>query len=41
MTRGSFATSIEPKMMQPVIDLAVKYNMLPKRVEAADLIMKV
>ena len=41
MTRGSYATSIDPKMMQPVIDLAVKYNMLPKRVDAADLIMKV
>ena len=41
MTRGSYATSIDPKMMQPVIDLAFKYGLLPKRVDAATLIMKV
>jgi NitT/TauT family transport system substrate-binding protein len=41
MTRGSYATSIDPKLMQPVIDMAVKYNLLGKRVDASTLIMKV
>lgn len=41
MTRGSYATSIDPKLMQPVIDMAVAYNLLPRRVDASTLIMKV
>jgi NitT/TauT family transport system substrate-binding protein len=41
MNRGSYATSIDPKLMQPVIDMAVKYNLLAKRVDASTLIMKV
>jgi NitT/TauT family transport system substrate-binding protein len=41
MARSTFATSIDTKLMQPVIDMAVKYNMLAKRVNATELIMKV
>jgi len=41
MTRGSYATSIDPKLMQPVIDMAVKYGLLARRVDASTLIMKV
>jgi NitT/TauT family transport system substrate-binding protein len=41
MARTTWATSIDPNLMQPVIDLAVKYNLLAKRVDASTLIMKV
>lgn len=41
MARTSWATSIDPSLMQPVIDLAVTYGLLPRRVAAADLIMRV
>jgi NitT/TauT family transport system substrate-binding protein len=41
MARSSFATTIDPKLMQPVIDMAVKYKLLAKRVNASELIMKV
>lgn len=41
MARTTFATTIDPKLMQPVIDIAVKYKLLAKRVNASELIMKV
>jgi NitT/TauT family transport system substrate-binding protein len=41
MARASFATSIDTRLMQPVIDLAVRYNLLAKRVDANDLIVRV
>ena len=41
MARTTYATNIDTKNMQPVIDMAVKYNLLAKRANAADLIMKV
>lgn len=40
MTRCVWATNIDPKLMQPVIDLAVKYGLLHQRVDAADLIVR-
>jgi NitT/TauT family transport system substrate-binding protein len=41
MTRSVYATSLDPKLMQPVIDIAVRYNLIEKPVNAADLILKV
>jgi NitT/TauT family transport system substrate-binding protein len=40
MTRAVWATSLDPKLMQPVIDLAAKYKLIEKPVNAADLIFK-
>jgi NitT/TauT family transport system substrate-binding protein len=40
MTRASYATSLDTKLMQPVIDIAVKYKLIEKPVNAADLIVK-
>ncbi len=40
MARCTFATSLDPKQMQPVIDLAVKYGLLANRVDAATLTMR-
>jgi hypothetical protein len=37
---GDLATSLDPKLMQPVIDLAAKYKLIEKPVNAADLIYK-
>lgn len=38
MNRASFATSLDPKMMQPVLDIAYRYRAIDKPVAAADLI---
>jgi NitT/TauT family transport system substrate-binding protein len=41
MTRATFATTLDPKLMQPVLDLALKYNLIEKPVAAASLIQTV
>ena len=41
LTRARFATSLEPKLMQPVLDIATKYGLLEKPVDAATLIARV
>jgi NitT/TauT family transport system substrate-binding protein len=41
LTRATFATSIDPKLMQPVLDIGVRYGLLEKPVDAATLIAKV
>jgi ABC-type nitrate/sulfonate/bicarbonate transport system substrate-binding protein len=38
MTRTQFATSLDPKALQPVIDTASKYGVIPKDVPAVTLI---
>ncbi len=38
--RAAFATSLEPKLMQPVLDIALRYNVLEKPVEASTLIWR-
>jgi NitT/TauT family transport system substrate-binding protein len=38
MTRTQFATSLDAKMLQPVIDTAAKYGVIPKAVLASTLI---
>ncbi|HXF35281.1 MAG TPA: ABC transporter substrate-binding protein [Candidatus Acidoferrales bacterium] len=38
LTRARFATTLEPKLMQPVLDIATKYALLDKHVDAATLI---
>lgn len=40
MTRASYATSIEPRFMQPILDVAVKYKVLDRPLNAADLIVR-
>ncbi len=40
MARASYATSIEPAMIQPAIDFMVKYGFLPKTIDASELIWK-
>ncbi len=39
MTRTVFATSLDTKFMQPVIDIAVRYKLIEKPVIAADIVM--
>lgn len=41
MTRATFATSLDPRQMQPVLDIALRYNELTKPVRAQDLIITV
>lgn len=41
MTRATFATALDPRLMQPPLDLGTKYNVLDRRVPAAELIVKV
>jgi NitT/TauT family transport system substrate-binding protein len=41
LTRATFATSINPKLMQPVLDIALRYGLLDRPVDAASLIAKV
>ncbi len=41
LTRATFATSLDPKMMQPVLDIGYRYGLLEKPVDAATLIVKV
>jgi NitT/TauT family transport system substrate-binding protein len=38
MTRTEFATSLDPKMLQPVIDTAGRYGVIPKPMLASSLI---
>lgn len=40
MARSAYATSLDTKLMQPVLDIAVKYNLLEKPVDAASLIAR-
>ena len=40
MGRATYATSIEPAMLQPAVDAMVKYGYLPKPIDAAELIWK-
>jgi NitT/TauT family transport system substrate-binding protein len=39
MNRATFATSLDPKLMQPVLDIAAKYKVLDRRIAAAELIL--
>lgn len=41
MTRATFATSLDPRMMQPVLDLAARYQLIEKPVDARNLILQV
>ena len=41
MARTDFATSLDPKLMQPVIDIAVKHNLIAQPVDANDIIFRV
>jgi hypothetical protein len=38
MNRARFATALDPKLIQPVLDLAFTYGGLPRRFAAAELI---
>jgi ABC-type nitrate/sulfonate/bicarbonate transport system substrate-binding protein len=38
MPRNSFALALDPKLMQPVLDLALRYKMLTAPVAAPDLV---
>ncbi len=40
MTRIAYATTLEPQQLQPILDVALKYNQLERRVDARDLIVK-
>ena len=37
MERNSFATNYDSKLVQPVLDLAARYNLLPRQVAAAEI----
>jgi NitT/TauT family transport system substrate-binding protein len=39
MARATFATTLDPRMMQPILDIAYKYGQMQKPVRAADLII--
>ena len=41
MNRTRYATSLDPKLMQPVLDIAVRYQLIEKPVAAADLIARI
>jgi len=38
--RGIYATSLEARQIQPLIDAAAKYNILPRRFDAAEMLLK-
>jgi NitT/TauT family transport system substrate-binding protein len=40
MNRTRYATSLDPKLMQPVLDVALKYQLIEKPLAAADLMVK-
>jgi ABC-type nitrate/sulfonate/bicarbonate transport system substrate-binding protein len=40
MTRATFATHLDPKLMQPVLDIALKYKILDRQINASDIIAK-
>jgi NitT/TauT family transport system substrate-binding protein len=41
MARSSYATSLDPKLMQPQLDIAAKYGVLEKPIDAQSLIVRV
>ena len=41
MNRTRYAASLDPKLMQPVLDIALRYQLIEKPVAAADLIVRV
>jgi NitT/TauT family transport system substrate-binding protein len=41
MNRAKYATSLDVNLMQPVLDIALKYQLIDKRIAAADLVAKV
>lgn len=41
MTRVTYATSLEASQLQPILDVALKYNQIEKHVDARDLIVRV
>jgi NitT/TauT family transport system substrate-binding protein len=41
MARATFATTLDPRQMQPVLDIATRYNQLVKPIRAQDLIISV
>ena len=40
MTRAIWSTTLDPKLMQPVIDIAAKYKLIEAPVNAGDLILR-
>ena len=40
MNRIEWATSLDPKLMQPVLDIAAKYKLIDRPVAATDLMLK-
>ena len=38
--RATYATSLDPKLMQPVLDIAVRYGVVEKPVDAATLVWR-
>lgn len=41
MTRAAYATTLDPNMIQPELDIASRYNILERPVSAAELIVQV
>jgi NitT/TauT family transport system substrate-binding protein len=41
MARATFATTLDPRQMQPILDIALKYGQLQKAIRASDLIIPV
>ena len=41
MNRTRYATSLDPKLMQPVLDVAIKYQLIEKPMNASDLIVRI
>jgi ABC-type nitrate/sulfonate/bicarbonate transport system substrate-binding protein len=41
MTRAQFATSFDPRMMQPILDVAYRYKQLERPVSASDIFTRV
>lgn len=41
MARNTFATTLDARLYQPVLDIALRYHLLPSRVSAADLVAAV
>jgi ABC-type nitrate/sulfonate/bicarbonate transport system substrate-binding protein len=40
MTRAVYSTRLDPALMQPVLDVAFKYKVLEKRINASDMIVR-
>ena len=40
MQRTTYATNLDPRLMQPVLDVAVGYKLIERPVAAPDLIVK-